>query len=78
MPRIQPTADDSSPPDGASDGVKSDGAISDSKSLGRRGMHSATGAYWNNEKDGMWSWKYVKAEEKGFDVVVSIMWVSIV
>ena len=29
---------------------------------GRRGMHSACGAYWNNERDGMWSFKY---ETKG-------------
>jgi hypothetical protein len=29
---------------------------------GRRGMHSACGAYWNNEKDGMWSFKF---EAKG-------------
>lgn len=25
-------------------------------------MHSACGAYWNNERDGMWSFKY---ETKG-------------
>ena len=42
---------------------------------GRRGMHSATGAYWNNEKDGMWSYKY-EGEAKGLDVVVSVVWVS--
>lgn len=41
-------------------------------------MHSASGAYWNNEKDGMWNWKYPKSEEKGFDVVLSIIWISIV
>lgn len=46
-------------------------------SIGRRGMHSASGAYWNNEKDGMWHWKYTKGEEKGFDVVLSIIWISI-
>jgi hypothetical protein len=34
--------------------------------VGRRGMHSACGAYWNNERDGMWSFKY---ETKGKIVV---------
>jgi len=38
-------------------------------------MHSATGAYWNNETDGMWSWKYEGGEAKGMDVVVSIIWI---
>lgn len=46
--------------------------------VGRRGMHSASGAYWNNEKDGMWNFKYEKAESKGFDVVLSVLWISIV
>lgn len=43
----------------------------------KRGMHSATGAYWNNEKDGTWSYKYECAEKKGLDVVISIMWIAI-
>lgn len=42
---------------------------------GRRGMHAASGAYWNNEKDGMWSFKYPGADSKGLDVVVGIIWV---
>ena len=42
--------------------------------VGRRGMHSACGAYWNNEKDGMWSYKY---ETKGMDVVISIIWIVV-
>jgi dynein light chain Tctex-type 1 len=46
--------------------------------IGRRGMHSATGAFWNNEKDGMWSFKYEGGEGKGFDVVVSVVWIGIV
>jgi len=50
---------------------------SQSSHVGRRGMHSATGAYWNNEKDGMWSFKYEAGEAKGFDVVISILWISI-
>ncbi|KAF2086074.1 hypothetical protein K490DRAFT_67000 [Saccharata proteae CBS 121410] len=44
---------------------------------GRRGMHSASGAFWNNEKDGMWSFKYEAGEKKGLDVVISVMWISI-
>jgi len=43
----------------------------------KRGMHSAAGAYWNNEKDGMWSYKYEGAEKKGMDVVISLMWIAI-
>ncbi len=35
--------------------------------FGKRGMHSASGAYWNSEKDGMWNFKYEKSESKGFD-----------
>jgi dynein light chain Tctex-type 1 len=42
---------------------------------GRRGMHAASGAFWNNDKDGMWSYKYSAADSKGLDVVVGIIWV---
>lgn len=42
---------------------------------GRRGMHSASGAFWDNSQDGMWSYKYDAAEAKGLDVVVGIIWV---
>lgn len=45
--------------------------------VGRRGMHSATGAYWNEETDGMWSYKYDGGETKGMDVVIMLIWVSI-
>ncbi|KAJ9498384.1 hypothetical protein H2202_006071 [Exophiala xenobiotica] len=48
---------------------------SEGKTGGRRGMHAASGAYWNNEKDGMWSYKYPGAESKGLDVVVGIIWI---
>ncbi|KAI9855949.1 MAG: hypothetical protein M1824_005754 [Vezdaea acicularis] len=48
----------------------------DTKAVGRRGMHSATGAYWNNERDGMWSFKYEGGEGKGLDVVVNVVWMS--
>lgn len=46
---------------------------------GRRGMRSATGAFWNNEQDGMWSYKYEKGQAggNGFDVIVSVVWVSV-
>lgn len=47
------------------------------KKVGRRGMHSASGAYWNNERDGMWSHKYEGGEEKGMDIVISIMWIGV-
>ena len=43
----------------------------------RRGMHSATGAYWNTEKDGMWSYKYEAGETKGFDVVICVIWMAV-
>lgn len=48
-----------------------------SKKVGRRGMHSASGAFWNNEKDGMWSYKYEGGEGKGMDIVVCVMWVAV-
>jgi hypothetical protein len=47
------------------------------RQVGRRGMHSASGAYWNNEKDGMWSFKYEGGEGKGMDIVVSVMWIAV-
>lgn len=47
------------------------------KKVGRRGMHSASGAYWNNEKDGMWSHKYEGGEGRGMDIVISIMWIAV-
>jgi hypothetical protein len=45
--------------------------------VGRRGMHSATGAYWDEKKDGMWSFKYDGGEGKGMDVVIMLIWVAI-
>lgn len=45
--------------------------------VGRRGMHSATGAYWNEKTDGMWSYKYEGGESKGLDVVISVIWIGI-
>lgn len=46
-------------------------------SVGRRGLHSATGAFWDSKNDGMWSFKYDGAEARGFDVVISVVWISI-
>jgi hypothetical protein len=45
--------------------------------VGRRGMHSATGAYWDEKKDGMWTFKYDGGEGKGLDVVIMLIWVAI-
>ncbi|KAK9381254.1 Tctex-1 [Kockiozyma suomiensis] len=42
-----------------------------------RGIHSTSGAYWNNEKDGMWNYSWTGgAEENGLFVVLSIAWVT--
>lgn len=45
--------------------------------VGRRGMHSATGAYWNEETDGMWSYKYDGGEAKGLNVVIMLIWIAL-
>jgi hypothetical protein len=45
--------------------------------VGRRGMHSATGGYWNNEKDGMWSYKFEGGSDKGLDVVICVIWIAL-
>lgn len=64
-------------PDGT-DGEDSSGeSPAEGKKVGRRGMHSASGAYWNNERDGMWSHKYEGGEGKGMDIVISIMWIGV-
>lgn len=65
----------SDPREGGEDGVSMGGE--GEKKVGRRGMHSASGAYWNNEKDGMWSYKYEGGVDKGMDVVVSVMWIAV-
>ncbi|KAH7389484.1 Tctex-1 [Phaeosphaeria sp. MPI-PUGE-AT-0046c] len=53
------------------------GTPSEPEKHGRRGMHSAVGAYWNNEKDGTYSYKWEGAEKKGMDIVIAITWVAI-
>ncbi|KXJ95070.1 Tctex-1 family-domain-containing protein [Microdochium bolleyi] len=45
--------------------------------VGRRGMHSATQAFWDQKNDGLWSFKYDGGEAKGMDVVVTVIWVAI-
>ncbi|KAJ6150886.1 dynein light chain (Tctex1) [Penicillium chermesinum] len=44
---------------------------------GKRGMHSASGAFWDVNRDGMWTFKYPGAEERGLDVVVSVTWFAL-
>ncbi|EYE92486.1 dynein light chain Tctex-type family protein [Aspergillus ruber CBS 135680] len=44
---------------------------------GKRGMHSAAGAFWDVNRDGMWTFKYPGAEERGLDVVVSVTWFAV-
>ncbi|KAH8821036.1 Tctex-1 [Xylogone sp. PMI_703] len=44
---------------------------------GRRGMHSASGCYWNEKTDGMWSFKYEGGEDKGLDIVISVIWIGL-
>ena len=75
---IQHTAVHSSPVRDTLSDASSQDVTGAGSAAGRRGMHSACAAYWDNEKDGMWSFKYEKAESKGFDVVLSILWISIV
>jgi hypothetical protein len=58
--------------------TSSDATATDGKPhVGRRGMHSATGAYWDDKKDGMWSFKYDGGEGKGLDVVIMLIWVAL-
>ncbi|KAK3077205.1 hypothetical protein LTS18_010926, partial [Coniosporium uncinatum] len=81
----QPTQAMSPPPESSSSasgtndstGAGRKTAAAAAAAAGRRGMHAAAGAYWNNETDGMWSYKFEGAEGKGMDVVVSVMWIAI-
>ena len=59
------------------EGADGEGIRGGAGKVGRRGMHSASGAYWNNERDGMWSYKYEGGEGKGMDIVVSVMWIGV-
>jgi hypothetical protein len=46
-----------------------------------RGMHSASGAYWNDEKDGSWSYTLEGSqsadEKRDFDIVIVVSWISV-
>ncbi|KAF2864103.1 hypothetical protein K470DRAFT_267590 [Piedraia hortae CBS 480.64] len=44
---------------------------------GRRGMHHVSGAFWDNQRDGMWNYKYAGAEQKGVDVIIAITWIAL-
>lgn len=44
--------------------------------VGRRGMHSAQAAYWNEKTDGMWTYKFDGGEGKGFDIIVMVLWIA--
>ena len=45
-----------------------------------RGMHTASGAYWNQDKDALWSYKQMGAEgdnKREFDVVLTCAWIKV-
>ncbi|ROW10039.1 hypothetical protein VPNG_06535 [Cytospora leucostoma] len=63
--------------DGAAESASTATATDGKPHVGRRGMHSATGAYWNEETDGMWSYKYEGGEAKGLDVVIMLIWIAL-
>lgn len=42
-------------------------------------MHTASGAYWNQEKDGLWSYKQLGLDgdnKREFDTVVTVAYVA--
>ncbi|KAJ8099051.1 Tctex-1 [Lipomyces tetrasporus] len=42
-----------------------------------RGIHSTSGAYWNNDKDGMYNFSWNGGDkDRGLDIVLSIAWIS--
>jgi hypothetical protein len=72
---VQTEGEEGTGTDAGEDGVSM--GTDEEKKVGSRGMHSASGAYWNNERDGMWSHKYEGGEGKGMDIVVSVMWIAV-
>lgn len=52
-----------------------DGTLSNA---GKRGMHSASGAFWDVNRDGMWTFKYTGAEDRGVDIVLTVTWFAVV
>jgi hypothetical protein len=69
---VVPTAQLNKP---ASPSTEKDGAAKKTQA-GRRGMHSATGGYWNEKTDGMWSYKW-DGDAKGLDVVIMLIWIAV-
>ncbi|KAH7030742.1 Tctex-1 [Microdochium trichocladiopsis] len=58
--------------------TSSDATATDGKPhVGRRGMHSATQAFWDQKNDGLWSFKYDGGEAKGMDIVVTVIWIAV-
>lgn len=53
-----------------------EGSATKKGQAGRRGMHSATGGYWNEKTDGMWSFKW-DGDAKGLDVVLMVIWIAV-
>ncbi|PGG99676.1 hypothetical protein AJ79_08450 [Helicocarpus griseus UAMH5409] len=51
-----------------------EGSEASPEKAGKRGMHSASGAYWDVNRDGMWTFKYPSGGEKGLDLVLNIVW----
>lgn len=43
-----------------------------------RGMHCASGSFWDKANDGMWVYKLEGGGKREFDTVVSIIWIKIV
>lgn len=66
-------------PDGGSGGAGTATSTTGNAEDGsKRGMLSATGGYWNVERDGMWSWKFDGVKRgMGLDVVVSVIWIAV-
>jgi len=39
-------------------------------------MHSATGGFWNEKTDGMWSFKF-DSKDKDLDIVIMLVWMGV-
>nr|5HXL_A Chain A, dynein light chain Tctex-1 [Pyricularia oryzae 70-15] len=75
---LVPSSKLNKPAGGADDKPASTATSTDGKPhVGRRGMHSATGAFWNDKTDGMWTYKHEGDESKGMDVVVMLIWIAV-
>ena len=57
--------------------TEANGLAASEQQQGRRGMHSATAGYWNLDKDGIWNFKYEAADERGLDVIICVLWITI-